>query len=265
MTYPMPDVQVTILDLGLVPYQRAWDLQKRLQRSLIDGGQQQFLILCEHNPVITLGRRAKDDNILVPKEELGAHGVAVFDVERGGDVTWHGPGQLVAYPILNLSFYKRDVHWYMRALEEVILRSLAEFGIEGFRVAGKTGVWLNSPAHTEDAERIENTEQEKIASIGVRLSRWCTLHGISLNVHNDDHGFSLIHPCGLPEVNMTSMVETMKNSVLLLDHMETSVTGAELLKRVKRSLVRSFNNVFVPGSAESTLNLSPSTKEKMNA
>lgn len=191
--------ELQIVNLGRITYQKAWDIQRSLQRSLIDGTGQQTLLLCEHDPVITVGRSAKAINLLVSEEALKSRGVELYHTERGGDFTYHGPGQLVGYPILNLNNLKRDVGWYMRTLEEVIIQTLQAFKVPSGRVQGRTGVWTE---HPDDGSF---SRQRKIASIGVRISRWCTLHGFGLNVLDCTDGFSLINPCGFTDIKMTSM------------------------------------------------------------
>ena len=182
---------VFVCNLGLVPYEPAWRLQQKLQRELLEGSGQETLLLCEHKPVITLGAGASEMNLLVDRAELQRLGIEVFKVERGGDITWHGPGQLVAYPILNLAKRRKDVGWYMRSLEEAVIRTLWDFGLQGRRVSGRTGVWID--------------DRHKIASLGVRISRWCTMHGLALNVCCGREGFSLINPCGLRDVQTVAM------------------------------------------------------------
>jgi lipoyl(octanoyl) transferase len=192
---------IEIIELGLKPYSEVWALQKERQRALIDGRAGELLIVCEHAPVITLGKSANESNLLRSRKELARLGVEVYQVERGGDVTYHGPGQLVAYPIFDLRNRKQDVGWYMRTLEEVIIESLKHFEIDGFSIKGKTGVWTGKP----EAPR-------KIASLGVKLSRWCSMHGLSINVRNCSPGFSLIRPCGFESSVMTSMEQERRAS-----------------------------------------------------
>lgn len=179
------------LDIGLKPYREVWALQKKLQSELIAGTGKQTVILCEHPAVITLGTSADAENVLAKEETLKDRGIEVVKIERGGDVTYHGPGQLVVYPILNLNNYRRDVDWYLRLLEGAIIDTMADFGVSGIRIAGKTGVWT-SPT-------------EKIASIGVRFSRWCSMHGLALNVTTAEDGFNLINPCGFKDIKMSSL------------------------------------------------------------
>ena len=175
--------------LGRIDYGEATDLQEISARRVKEGGEERLLLL-EHPPVITLGRNARREDVLFDAETLRARGVSVAPTDRGGQVTYHGPGQLVGYPILNLSPDRRDVGRYLRDLEEVLIRTLARFGIGAARIEGLTGVWAAG---------------EKIASIGVHLSRWVTTHGFALNVSTDLAHFSLIVPCGMSARRVTSM------------------------------------------------------------
>lgn len=178
---------------GLTDYGEALELQRRLARARIAGAlADDLLLLLEHPRVITLGRGARGANVLASAELLAGRGVEVHEIERGGDVTYHGPGQLVGYPIIDLSNHRQDLHWYLRQLEEVLIRALATFGIGGTRVEGYTGVWVSD---------------RKIASIGVHVTRWVTFHGFALNVSTDLSDFDLIVPCGIEAVKMTSVVE----------------------------------------------------------
>lgn len=193
---------LAVVHLGAdTSYREVWELQKELQAKLIAGEGTPHLLLCEHRPVITLGKSGAQSNVLLPEQVLQEKGVELFTIERGGDATYHGPGQLVGYPILDLTKLKRDVGWYVRRLEEVILRTLSEYNIVGIRIPGRAGVWLDSTS--EDKQSTDR----KIAFIGVKLSRWCTLHGFSLNVHPCRDGFQLINPCGFTNIRVTSMVE----------------------------------------------------------
>lgn len=187
--------------LGTVSYAQALDYQREVARDRISGAiPEDVLLLVEHPPVITLGRSSKEKNLLASPQVLATRGVELFEVERGGDVTFHGPGQLVGYPIIDLKRHKRDLHWYLRQVEEALMRALAEFGIETDRNAGYTGVW------TRDRTR-------KIASIGVHARDWVTWHGFALNVSTDLNYFNLIVPCGIDAVTMTSVDrETAPNS-----------------------------------------------------
>ena len=179
--------------LGYVPYAEALELQRGLARARIAGTlDRDALLLLEHEPVITLGRSSKARHLLASPELLRARGVQVFEVERGGDVTFHGPGQLVGYPIVDLKEHRKDLHWYLRQVEQALIDALATFGIAAERNAGYTGVWTQGGAR-------------KIASIGVHARDWVTWHGFALNVSTDLSYFDLIVPCGIQEVTMTSV------------------------------------------------------------
>ena len=177
--------------LGLLEYGKALEYQRAVAQARIAGTiEQDVLLLVEHPPVVTLGRSAKTQHLLASPEALTARDVELFEVERGGDVTFHGPGQLVGYPIIDLKRHKRDLHWYLRQVEEALIRALTSFGIAGERNTGYTGVW---------------TQNRKIASIGVHARDWVTWHGFALNVSTDLTYFDLIVPCGIPAVTMTSI------------------------------------------------------------
>ncbi len=204
---------VTAVDLGRVPYDRALELQRRLARARKQGElTDDLLLLVEHPPVVTLGRGTDRDNLSTPVELLLARGVACVEIERGGDVTYHGPGQLVGYPILDLGGFRRDLHWYLRRVEETLIRALARFALPAFRVEGYTGVWVGAPARggrlSPEAARplIAAGSIRKIASIGVHVSRWVTWHGFALNLTDEPlERFDWIVPCGIPGVRMTSV------------------------------------------------------------
>ncbi|MBX7145081.1 MAG: lipoyl(octanoyl) transferase LipB [Oligoflexia bacterium] len=206
---------IHILSLGRKPYSEVWELQKSLQRALIDGSGTAHLILCEHTPVITIGRSGSTKNVLVPSADLQRRGVELFEIERGGDVTYHGPGQLVAYPIIDLNLKKRDVGWYMRSLEQVVIQTLDRFGVHGERIPGKSGVWTPNAENAIDSAVLAASPRQKISSIGVRISRWCTLHGLSLNVDDCRSGFQLINPCGFTDIGVTSIEQETKRKVPL--------------------------------------------------
>ncbi|MCS6790713.1 MAG: lipoyl(octanoyl) transferase LipB [Bacteroidia bacterium] len=199
-------------DWGFIAYAEAWERQRQLvQQAIADlSTWQDRLILCEHPPVITLGRNAHPEHILLPSSLLQEKNIPVYAIERGGDVTYHGPGQLVGYPILWLERYRADVGWYMRSLEEVLIRTLNDWGLRAERISGLTGVWLQNPPR-------------KIAAMGVKLTRWVSMHGFALNVNTDLTGFSWIVPCGIQDKAVTSMhielghllsVETVKQQVI---------------------------------------------------
>jgi lipoyl(octanoyl) transferase len=193
--------ELWLVDCGLRAYAEMLELQRAAARARITGEiEQDVLLLVEHPPVITLGRSSKDGHLLANPERLRARGVDVFEVERGGDVTFHGPGQLVGYPIVDLKRHKQDLHWYLRQVEEVLIRALASFGIEGERVEKYTGVW---------------TRGRKIASIGVHARDWVTWHGFALNVSTELSYFDLIVPCGIPDVTMTSIQRELGRQVTI--------------------------------------------------
>jgi lipoyl(octanoyl) transferase len=193
--------QLLVADLGNLAYGAALELPRDVARSRISGAiAEDVLLLVEHPPVVTLGRSSKEQNLLASPALLAARGVELFDVERGGDVTFHGPGQLVGYPIIDLKRHRQDLHWYLRQVEEALIRALAPFGIVGERSAGNTGVW---------------TQGRKIASIGVHARDWVTWHGFALNVTTDLSYFDLIVPCGIAAVEMTSVAKEIGHSEML--------------------------------------------------
>jgi lipoyl(octanoyl) transferase len=180
-----------VADLGRRPYGEVLELQRELCRRRVAGeASQDLLLLVEHDPVYTLGRGTRATSLPVPTAELERSGASVFEVERGGDVTYHGPGQLVGYPIIDLKQQREDLHWYLRGLEGSLIDALAVLGIGAERNPGLTGVW---------------TQGRKIASIGIHVKQWVTLHGFALNVTTDLSGFERIVPCGIDRVVMTSV------------------------------------------------------------
>ena len=192
-----------IIDLGLMDYGQAWDLQHHLWSRRVEGELPDLLLFVEHPHVITLGRRGNRAHLLASPELLNEKGVSIFHVERGGDVTYHGPGQMIVYPILQLKDYGYRVVRYVEQLEEVIIRVLRDFGIEGKRDALNRGVWV---------------KKDKIASIGVAIKRWVSFHGLALNYGTDLTYFDLINPCGLEGVKVTSM-EKILGTKISRDHL----------------------------------------------
>lgn len=183
--------QLLVCDLGTLSYGAALELQRGVARSRISGAiDQDVLLLVEHPAVVTLGRSSKANHLLASPALLAARGVELFEVERGGDVTFHGPGQLVGYPIFDLKRHKQDLHWYLRQVEEALIRGVAPFGVVGERNVGFTGVW---------------TQGRKLASIGVHARDWVTWHGFALNVTTELSYFDLMVPCGIADVTMTSL------------------------------------------------------------
>ena len=206
--------QIFVQNIGRKSYKAVWDLQKEMQQQRIKGEIEDTLILVEHDPVYTLGKNANEDHLLQSRDES----VDVFNIERGGDITFHGPGQLVGYPILDLSNYKKSVSWYMRTLEQVLIDTLIEFKITANRNDGLTGVWVGD---------------EKIAALGVRISRWVTMHGFALNVNPDLSFYDGIIPCGIFDHGVTSMEQ-------LLGETQNN-------DNVKNMVIEKFNKYFIKG------------------
>lgn len=201
--------EVKVLDLGLIDYQEAWDYQtkifnstlgiKKANRERSPSGQlptENFLLFCEHQHVFTLGKSGDEKNLLISTEKLHTIDATYVHTNRGGDITYHGPGQIVVYPILDLENFFTDIHKYMRFLEESVIQTLAEFGISSGRIPGLTGVWL-------DPE--EDVKARKICALGVKTSRWVTMHGLAFNVNSDLNYFKHIVPCGIDNKSVTSL------------------------------------------------------------
>jgi len=191
-----------LIELGVTPYGEALELQRRLAALRVEDRVGDLLLLLEHPPVITLGRGGQHAHLLVPESSLSARGIEFFNVERGGDITYHGPGQLVGYPILNLVEHGRDVHFYLRKLEWVLIETLTRFGLDASRRVGRTGVWVRG---------------RKIASIGSHVSRWVTRHGFALNVDMNLAPFDLIVPCGIKGARATSIAKELSCPVPVED------------------------------------------------
>jgi len=191
------------VELGLVRYAAAWDLQRRLVAARKADAMPDVLLLCEHPHVITLGRNGKREHLRASESLLRQMNVEFHHTDRGGDITYHGPGQLVGYPVLNLAVLRRDVVWYVRQLEEAIIRATAEFGVAAVRKPGMTGVWVNAT----------DAGEEKLAAIGVHLSRWVTSHGFACNVATDLRFFELIIPCGIRDRRPTSLERLLGRAV----------------------------------------------------
>lgn len=200
---------VRFRDLGRIDYQEAWDFQKELLEEAIrrkttnkevpekeQRDTEDHLLFCEHPPVYTLGKSGSRNHILISDADMKERGIAFYHIDRGGDITFHGPGQLVAYPVIDLDHYFTDIGRYLRTLEEAVIRTLREYGIEGERMDGATGVWLDSD---------DPRKARKICAMGIKCSRWVTMHGIALNVNNDLSYFEHIVPCGIPDKKVTSL------------------------------------------------------------
>ncbi|HZV68320.1 MAG TPA: lipoyl(octanoyl) transferase LipB [Saprospiraceae bacterium] len=220
-----------VLDLGLIPYKEAWDLQTKIHKQLIENKrvgypevQHHYLLLCEHPPVFTLGKSGSEDNLRINTQELSDYQIEYFKINRGGDITFHGPGQLVGYPILDLDLIFTDVHRYVRSLEQVIINVLRGYNITGSLNPSYTGVWVNNEKVVKEAR--------KICAIGVHLSRWVTMHGFAFNVNTDLSYFDHIIPCGIadPDKSVCSL------SSLLQKYVD--------LQLIKQEVTREFGLVF---------------------
>jgi len=208
---------VHIKDLGLIDYTKAWDYQAELFQSILDVKKENreraaedqlptenYLLLCEHPPVYTLGKSGDPKNLLASPEQLVANNAAYVHTNRGGDITFHGPGQLVVYPVIDLENFFTDINRYMRSLEEAVIRTLQPYSISGSRIAGLTGVWIETGG-----------PPRKICAMGVKTSRWVTMHGLALNVNVDLHFFDLIIPCGISDKQVTSMKKECRRDLAM--------------------------------------------------
>ena len=212
----------SIVDLGLIAYAEAWELQERVVAARKAGAIEDVLLFCEHPHVITLGRSGNRANLLASESVLRQKGVEFFETSRGGDITYHGPGQIVGYPILNLGAIRRDVVWYVRTLEEAMIRATADLGIAARREPGKTGIWVDADEVADRSKRdsslalgMTDQQAEKLAAIGVHLSRWVTSHGFAYNVATDLRYFELIVPCGIADRKATSLEKLLGRRVSL--------------------------------------------------
>lgn len=224
---------IRFIDLGLKEYAEAWDFQTARHESIIavkiqnrsaEGPEQateNFLIFCEHPHVFTLGKSGDEKNLVIPKEQLSTISASYHQINRGGDITYHGPGQLVAYPVLDLENFFTDIHLYMRNMEEAVILTLRDFGIESGRVPGLTGVWIDGD---------KPGSARKICAMGVKTSRWVTLHGLALNVNADLNYFNYIIPCGISDKAVTSMEKELGRTINM--------------EEVKKSLLKNFIAVF---------------------
>ena len=190
MKQQSPAMRFKVLDLGLVDFSKALDLQQETFEAIKENTGQSALLICRHQPVITLGSHANRNNILATEEELKQQGIPVIKTNRGGDVTYHGPGQITVYPVFDLNSFKRDIHLFLRNLEQVVIDFLGDFAVKGERILGLTGVWVG---------------ESKISSIGICIRHWITYHGVSINIKNNDlDNFKAIRPCGL-DLPVTSL------------------------------------------------------------
>nr|WP_304608542.1 lipoyl(octanoyl) transferase LipB [Pontibacter anaerobius] len=207
--------------MGLIDYQEAWDYQGKLFTATLDIKVQNraaaadaqvptpnYLLFCQHPHVYTLGKSGHEEHLLLNKEGLKAKGATYYKINRGGDITYHGPGQIVGYPILDLENYFTDIHKYLRFLEEAIILTLADYGIEAGRIEGLTGVWL---------DHVEQRNPRKICAMGVKCSRWVTMHGFAFNINTDLDYFNNIVPCGISDKAVTSLAKELGHEVPLAE------------------------------------------------
>ena len=218
----MPSKAITVIRLGLSDYQKTWDLQKTFFEQRLNSLKADRLLLCEHPHTYTIGRDGVETasrHLLLTRDELQRRGIALHEIDRGGDITYHGPGQVVGYPVLDLNMYYRDVHRYLRDLEETVIRTIECYGVTGHRFSPHTGVWTET-----------DQGPKKICAIGVKVSRWITMHGFALNVNTDLRYFSGIVPCGIQHYGVTSVRE---------------LTGQTIdLSEIENVLIRKFGEVF---------------------
>ena len=218
---------VWLVNLATIPYADALALQHRIVEARKRGALNDVLLLLEHPPVFTLGRNAPESNILASRDSLQQRGIEIFRIERGGDVTYHGPGQLVGYPILDLHNFRLDVGWFVRSMEETLLRALADFGIRGKRIEKLVGVWVG---------------EAKIVQIGARIEQWITYHGFALNVDPNLAHFDLIVPCGIRDKAVTSIARVLNQPIELRAVRErvaarfAEVFGVELIEVTREGL-----------------------------
>ena len=216
-----PNKSVTFLQLGSIDYQEAWDYQEKLFAQIVDlkianrkavPGQEQatpnYLLFCQHPHVYTLGKSGSEHNLLINDAGLQQQQASFYKINRGGDITYHGPGQVVAYPIFDLDNFFTDIHQYLRFLEEAVIRTLAQYGLAAGRIAGLTGVWLDHE---------QQLRPRKICALGVKCSRWVTMHGLAFNVNTDLEYFKHIVPCGISDKAVTSLKQELGYEVPLAE------------------------------------------------
>ena len=216
---PPKNKSIILKKLGTISYQQGWDIQTdifektvatKIQNRTLTAEEQvattNELLLCQHTPVYTLGKSGKPEHLLLNNQQLATVNAEYFHINRGGDITYHGPGQLVAYPILDMDNFFTDIHLYLRKLEEVVIQTLAHYSIVASRIEGLTGVWVRGEEQRKD---------RKICAFGVKMSRWVTMHGLALNVNTDLTYFQNIVPCGIMEKEVTSMEKELGNTLNL--------------------------------------------------
>ena len=210
---------LNVKDLGVISYKDAESYQIKILESIYNNKKLGHLILLEHTPVITYGKSSNLNNLLATKDFLSKNKIELYKTSRGGDFTLHSPGQLVVYPILNLELFEKDLNKYLRRLENVVMNIIKDYGIDSFTIKGKTGVWIS--------------EHKKICSIGLRVSRWITMHGLAFNINNDLSLFKYIIPCGIKGIGMTSLSKELNH------HLD--------MKDIKTSFKKNFSSVFDVG------------------
>ncbi len=206
--------KLVFCDLGLIDYKDAWDLQKSVHQLRVENKIDDVLFLLEHPHTYTFGKTADKENLVSDKKYLDENKISVYDIDRGGDITYHGPGQIVGYPIISLTNWKQDTHKYLRAIEEVIIKVCAEYVIQGSRVDKYTGVWL---------------DDRKICAIGIKVSRWITMHGFAFNVNTDLKLFGGIIPCGITNKDVTSLNRELKKEIPLSEVKEKIIHHFDLI------------------------------------
>ncbi len=236
--------KIIFRDLGLIDFKEAWDYQEQLLNEIVDQKllnrnsanfklqTSNYLLFCEHPHVYTLGKSGTEDHLLLDEKQLDDNNATFYKINRGGDITYHGPGQVVGYPILNLDYFFNDIHKYLRLLEEVIIRTLAEYNIPGERIDKLTGVWLDA----NDPERAR-----KICAFGVRCSRWVTMHGFAFNINTDLNYFSNIIPCGITDKKVTSLKQELGKEIVPVE--------------VKEKLKKHFSDLFHAEIVEENIQL----------
>ncbi len=207
--------KLTYCDLDFIDYKEAWDLQYYLHQQRVENQISDILLLLEHPNTYTLGKTAHAENLIGGKEFLEQNNISVYNIDRGGDITYHGPGQLVGYPIINLTDWHQDSHKYLRTLEEVIIKVCNEYGLKAERVEGYTGVWI---------------EDRKIAAIGIKISRWVTMHGFAFNINTNLDLFNGIIPCGISDKSVTSLQKELGKEIFI--------------NEVKEKIIHHFLNEF---------------------
>jgi lipoate-protein ligase B len=211
-------INTILIEAGLSDYRKIWDLQKTLFKRVSYSGNQNYLILTEHRPVITIGKSGSSAHLLADSHSLQSKNIDVIEVDRGGDITFHGPGQLVGYPIFNLQNFKMDIHWYLRTLEQIIIDTLLNFKIKSKRIKNLTGVWIGG---------------QKICAIGIKITRWITMHGFALNVTTDLNYFRHIIPCGIKGRGVTSISEILGNNIDINDVTRYLILNFEKYFKIK--------------------------------